>query len=303
MSENEPIEIGTFSCSYYLPDGTKMFYIRKAYQDVVTESMAFSADALARGLTLEAPGIDDGNAVTIVTVMRRAKGDGTPIIDFYPEWGFPVTGKETFGTFRSLGIYMNESEPQLVANFLTISGFKSLDQIPLYDGQSPLKRTEGRPHPKETKAPTPFKIIREQGEEKIGSDGKPFRSWKLVRYEAINGNIIVDSPKNEPQAPNAPDTDVSWMTNQTLVKQLVSALNTWSGVSATELLGNVNIVTGQAASRWSELKNVTQSDVWAAIVLTKANHDKDKALAAVGNDDNKRKSIEYWASKNEDIAF
>jgi len=295
----------TFSCQFYTGDGTKVFYTITVQQDIIAESLAFSADALARGLTHEAPGLDNSNAITIVTVVRREKGDGTPIIDFYPEWGFPVAGKETFGTYRNLGVYMNADDPKATEDFLAVSGFKSLDQIPLYESQNPLKRTEGQVHKKETKVPTPFKIIREQGEEKIGSDGKPFRPWKLVRYEAIGGQSVDKSTGKLTDKPAQPkeDKDTTWMTNQEAVKQLVSALATWSGLSATELLGNVNIVTSQATSRWSELKNITRSDVWAAVVLTRVNQDKDKALAMVSDDENKRKSIVYWADKNTDIAF
>ena len=311
MTEND-----TFSCQFFTPDGTKMYYTMIVRENVFIESKAFSAAALANGLTHEAPGLDDANSQVITTVMRRAKGDGTPIIDFYPEWGFPVKGKETYGTYRALGVYLNKDQPEETAAFLAASGFRSLEDIPLYDGQSPYKRDELKRHPKETAVPTPFKLLREQGEEKIGSDGKSYRPWKLVRYETINGGTVDNTPKNEPQGSKEPfsplssidDRDTSWNTVKTKVEDFCTAITTYFAsqrvrLPANEILGAINIITQQSASRFSELVNISQADAWAACLLQMANGNKDAALAQVKGDAVLTRAINFWASPSGSIDF
>jgi len=313
MTDND-----TFSCQFFTPDGTKMYYTIHVGTNVFTESIAFAAAALANGLTHEAPGLNAGeNLDTITTVMRRAKSDGTPIIDFYTDWGFAKGDNKPWGTYKFLHVYLNEDQPEMTSEFLAASGFKSLEDIPLYDGQSSLVRTEGKRHQKETAVPTPFKIIKEQGEEKIGSDGKPYRPWKLVRYESIgSSNIIQDTPKNEPQgakAPSAPlssidDKDTAWNTVKSKVEEFCYIVSTYFAqqrvkVKGDDIFGAINIVTQQSASRWSELTNITQADAWASILLQTSNMDKAKALAQIKGDPVLTRAIEFWASPSGTIDF
>ena len=186
----------------FLPDGRQVSITATPGCDVpalVALALELSAAMTAANITVNLPGLEPGeNKEMIVTVMRREKpADGTPIIDFYPAWS-TGGGDEPFGTYKYLHIYLNLDNPQLTADFLAASGFKSLNDIPLYDGQSPLKRTKGRVHPKETAVPTPFFVVKKQGDEKIGSDGQPYRPWEFVRYE--NGGT------SQPQRPAAPAT-------------------------------------------------------------------------------------------------
>lgn len=163
---------------------------------LIAKLLEFEEKAAAAGLLVDEPGLEPGeNKELIVTVMRREKpADGTPIIDFYPAWS-AAGGDEPFGTYKYLHIYLNLENPQLTADFLAASGFKSLNDIPLYDGQSPLKRTKGRVHPKETAVPTPFFVVKKQGDEKIGSDGQPYRPWEFVRYERNDGTSRPTPPQ------------------------------------------------------------------------------------------------------------
>lgn len=191
----------TYSFTGWLPNGFKVTCVMSLEDkfEAVSEAVAITNKMMADGFTLEAPGLEAGEEIeTIVTVMRRAKGDGTPIIDFYPEWG---AGKdEPYGTYKYLHKYMNDEAE--IAEFLQVAGFKSLEAIPLYDGQAPLKRTQGKPHAKETAVRAPFKLVRKQGAEKTGSDGKPYRPWEFVRYEANAGSGGAGSQSNSKSPEN-----------------------------------------------------------------------------------------------------
>lgn len=153
--------------------------------EAYAQAKAITDKLIADGFTTEAPGLEVGEErEVIVTVMRRAKPkDDTVIIDFYTEWGAGTD--EPFGTYKYQHLYMDKDKPEMIAEFLKFSGFKRIEDIPLYDGQNPLKRTFGKKNPKETAVPTPFKIVKKQGAEKTGSDGKVFRPWEFVRYESI----------------------------------------------------------------------------------------------------------------------
>ena len=189
----------TFSLPVYLPDGTKLYYTTPTYADgreAARHMKALVADFLESGLLMSPPGLEAGEEKElIVVVMRRAKpSDNTPIIDFYPAWG--AGGDEPFGTYKYIHMYLNT--PDDIAAFLSASGFKSLDDIPLYDGRAPLKRTSGKSHAKETTVPTPFYIVRKPGNEKTGSDGKPYRPWEFVAYQPANPSPTTGKPASEP---------------------------------------------------------------------------------------------------------
>lgn len=198
----------TFWCTGYLANGVKVSFTVPTAADgaaAYQHALAFTAALLAAGFSVNEPGLEAGEeSETIVTVMRREKSDGTPIIDFFPAWR--EGGDEPFGTYKYLHKYLNDGDE--IAAFLSVAGFKSLNDIPLYDGQSPLKRTPGKRHAKETAVPTPFKVVRKQGVEKTGSDGKPYRPWELVRYEAT-GAPAAQPPTTQPPAGEPPLTVVS----------------------------------------------------------------------------------------------
>jgi hypothetical protein len=242
------MEQATYSFNGWLPNGFKIYFSMPitdpstAYAD----ALAFTSKLLADGLLQSEPGLEAGEeAETIVTVMRREKGDGTPIIDFYPEWG---AGKdEPFGTYKYVHKYMNDETE--IADFLAAAGFKSLDEIPLYDGQVPLKRTAGKRHPKETAVPTPFRIVREKGAEKIGSDGKPFHPWYFVRYETANAQSGAGSSQQSAQnAENghsvAKTGNSDW--TQASIKKLIEAHSS----TVDELKGALGISGG--FSEWTK---------------------------------------------------
>jgi len=178
----------TFSFKGYLPNGFPVNVVVPITDDSMgacAYAVAFTNQLLADGFRLDAPGLETGEErEVIVTVMRRAKpADDTPIIDFYTEWGAGTD--EPFGTYKYQHIYMDKDKPEVLADFLKFSGFKRIEDIPLYDAQTPLKRTFGKKHAKETAVPTPFKIVKKQGAEKFASDGKPYKPWEFVRFEAI----------------------------------------------------------------------------------------------------------------------
>ena len=179
-------QLPTFWVTGYLPNGVKVSYTVPIPFEVspYEAAMQFTNMLLQGGFLLHEPGLEVGEEKErIVTVMRREKpSDGTPIIDMFPQWG--AGGDEPFGTYKYLHVYLNT--PEDIAAFLSAAGLKSLDQIPLYDGQGALRRTAGKKHPKEFTPPQAFMVVRAQGKEKTGSDGQPYRPWELVRYEPVS---------------------------------------------------------------------------------------------------------------------
>lgn len=235
----------------YLPNGVAIDIHLE--NDSFQNALAYSNDMLAAGM-LTSPPVNEGlERQLIVTVMRREKSDGTPIIDFYPEWG-AANVDTPYGTYKFVHKYLNNDGD--VDQFLNASGFKSLQDIPLYDGQAPLKRNIGKSHNKESRVPTPFVVLRKEGKEKIDSEGKPYKPWELVGYEVEPqhkpfdpymhideyGEVVLDNqattPKTAPQsrqnAPNSSATaqtaqsDGAWNENaQTIVKFLDAAFKTF----------------------------------------------------------------------------
>lgn len=195
--------------SGYLPNGVRVFFtVNVDLANAYGEALDFTNRLLSQGFSTNAPGLENGEErELIVTVMRREKGDGTPIIDFYPAWG--AGGDEPFGTYKYVHKYLNNEAE--IADFLTVSGLKSLEDIPLYDGQAPLKRTASKVHPKEKVVPKPFYTVRKQGAEKTGSDGKPYRPWELLRYESELVNTV-DKSTGEIQNGNPPAADEGKLT-------------------------------------------------------------------------------------------
>lgn len=188
------VNVPTFWTTGWLPNGAKISFTVPIATDAYTEALAFTNALLAKGFLLNAPGLEPGEESAIIeTVMRRQKDDGTPIIDFYPQWG--AGGDEPFGTYKWLHKYLNDADE--IEAFCKVAGFRSLEDIPLYDGQAPLVRKAGKPHPKETRVRASFKVVKRQGEEKTGSDGKVYRPWLFVRYESDNV-IPLNPPTDAP---------------------------------------------------------------------------------------------------------
>ncbi len=186
-------QLPQMSMAGYLPNGMKVFFTVPIALDQIEYAyeiaLKMSNTLFEKGLTLTEPGLEAGESKELIkVVMRREKpSDGTPIIDMYPEWG--TGGDEPYGTYKYVHTYLNT--PEQITEFLQAAGLKSLEQIPLYDGQAPLKRSQGRKHAKEFPVPTPFFAVRKQGDEKTGSDGQPYRPWMLIRLEST-------TPQNTP---------------------------------------------------------------------------------------------------------
>ncbi len=207
MNENIP----TMWVRGWLPNGFQVsFTLPVDTQTAYDTALAFTNGLLARGFRQTEPELEAGEeSEVIVTVMRREKpSDGTPIIDFYPAWG--AGGDEPFGTYKYVHKYLNDDDE--IAAFLAASGFKALADIPLYDGQVSLKRTPGKRHAKETPVPTPFKVVRKQGAEKTGSDGKLYRPWELVRYEPAATAAPPSAPVQAPAQPAATEPELKTAT-------------------------------------------------------------------------------------------
>lgn len=243
----------------WLPNGVA---IEVTDEDMTyTNAMLLSHEWLAAGMLTAPPANEGIDRQLIVTVMRREKSDGTPIIDYYPVWGFGTD--EPFGTYKSVRKYLNNDGD--VDQFLNASGFNSLLDIPLYDGQAPLKRTAGKKHPKETDVPTPFIILRKQGKEKTNSEGGIYREWELTGYEIATQQsahqVYQNAPESRQNAPNpsappqsAPNTpiDTEWTHNaQSVVKFLGWAQNQYG-------LSHGQVIEALAYFSWNPLTGVDQ---------------------------------------------
>jgi hypothetical protein len=129
----------------------------------------------AAGITPNAPGLEQGQEKEpIGAVMKRQKpSDGTPIIDFYPQW------KGAFGKFKYASMYLDTADE--IAEFEAQSGLK-LNDIPLYDAQQPYQRTADKPHRCEIKVKRSFEIVRE----KVGEDDRGHPRYKYSYYQPAN---------------------------------------------------------------------------------------------------------------------
>lgn len=185
---------------YWLPNGVGLSV--KSEADSLDDLLSISARYLSMGLLTAQPTNEGLERELIVTVMRREKSDGTPIIDFYPVWGFGTD--EPFGTYKTVRKYLNNDGD--IDQFLNASGFNSLKDIPLYDGQAPLKRSAGKKHPKETDTPKPFIVVRKQGKEKTNSEGGAYREWELVGYEISAQGSNQNASQSRQDSPNSSAT-------------------------------------------------------------------------------------------------
>lgn len=240
---------------YWLPNGVGISV--KSEADSFDDLLSISGRYLGMGLLIAPPANEGIERELIVTVMRREKSDGTPILDFYPAWG---AGTDVpYGTYKFVHKYLNNDGD--VDQFLSASGFRSLQDIPLYDGQAPLKRNVGKAHPKETRVPTPFYALRKEGKEKIDTDGKPYRPWELVGYELAPQSAQQNAPESRQNAPNpsappqsAPNTplDTEWTHNaQSVVKFLGWAQNQYG-------LSHGQVIEALAYFSWNPLTGVDQ---------------------------------------------
>lgn len=141
----------------------------------------------ADGFSMTEPGLtpDDTREIVEVVMRREKPADGTPIIDFFPPWWIGDNG--TFGYFKLHSEYLDS--PGEIDAFLKASGLKSLDEIPLYNGQVALKRTTNKAHACEKRVAS-FAIVTRANGRKIEVDGKEYEDKDLVRYERPDKTII-----------------------------------------------------------------------------------------------------------------
>lgn len=256
------METPTFSFKGYLPNGFPVNVVVPITDDSMgacAYAVAFTNQLLADGFTLDAPGLEAGEErEVIVTVMRRAKpADDTPIIDFYTEWGAGTD--EPFGTYKYQHIYMDKDKPELLADFLKFSGFKRIEDIPLYDAQTPLKRTFGKKHAKETAVPTPFKIVKKQGAEKLASDGKTYKPWEFVRFEAITPTAPATPPASQPATAQASEPPRVAFTEPSISNELITIVQVVKGDSVQAANDNYRGYTYHATAKFTDPDNVTST--------------------------------------------
>lgn len=232
-------ETGWIAC--WSPDGFRM-----------SIPVGNTADSIARVLNVvrelgllphEPDVVAGGEAETIKAVMRRVSGDGTPIIDFYPDWSHG--GK--FGAHKWAHMYLNT--PEDIAEFEAQSGLK-LDQIPLYDGQQALKRTYGSTHPKEIKPRRPFRITRvKTGEHDTGMPRYEY-SYTVPANVTPMPNGSQDSEQPEPPAQQPPKPQ-AWYTDKN-IRFLLDYLNKEDGLTAAEVFRLANVSGAKDYDGWAQ---------------------------------------------------
>jgi hypothetical protein len=238
------------------------------------EALEVSEDWMRQGLLAAPPTNEGTERELIVTVMRREKSDGTPILDFYPEWGAGTA--EPYGTYKFVHKYIN-SDAEVDA-FLNASGFRSLEDIPLYDGQAPLKRNIGRQHAKETRVPTPFYAVRKQGKEKLDSEGKPYHPWELFGYEiASQGGAKTASESRQTGANSSAGdtqgrTDADWTQNDDTVNRFVAAAFKVYELDEDAVIGALRYFSAEPISAVHQYEG-TKDQAWAACMALRCNYD------------------------------
>jgi hypothetical protein len=174
----------------YSPEGFKVCFEANVHN--MKEARKFTQVAAQSGFTPEPPEAGATETETITSVIRREKinddGTVTPIIDMYPNW------RGEYGQYRFVGVYLNSDED--VRQFEHHSGLKVQD-LPLFDSQTPWKRHPQRPKSQEVKCKPFIAIKRFTGEEKE-IEGKLQKVYRLIGYEEIAPPA---DPEPDPQRP------------------------------------------------------------------------------------------------------
>lgn len=172
----------------YHPRGFQV-YIEFAYTDPASAYTEVEAIADAGWLPSPPDLPPGGEKEKIVTVVRRRKpSDGTPIIDFYPEWQHD--GK--FGMHKYAHMYLDDAET--IAQFEAQSGLK-LGEIPLYNGQTALRRNYGKVSEFETAVKTPFDLVKIPDGEHEGGMPKYRYQYALEKTVKVTDHWATDDKK------------------------------------------------------------------------------------------------------------
>lgn len=252
----------------------------------VADAMAHLDAVRAAGLlTMMPDSIASEESEIITTVMRRThvnekSGEVTPVIDMYPDW------RGDFGTYRFAGLYLNTADD--IAEFEAQSGLKLAD-IPLYDGQTPLKRSQRQRHRCETPVKSPFLAFKSPvGEKEI--DGKMQTVYRFSRYGTAPAAAQAPAPSAPaPRAPEPAPQDDGWRVVGTVEeievrktakggRQIVAHFTAESGAPASttfytrEPFRQMGGVWAERAEGWTEPKVYDVTDVHpAAALLTNGN--------------------------------
>lgn len=112
---------------------------------------------LHKKLDLIADALNAYRIEDVAAVMRRQKVDERDgriidIVDYYPPWN----SLGTYGVHKVAHEYMDNDWQ--IARFERFSGLK-LAEMPLYGGDTAVRRRFGITHPQEVAVPTPFKLM------------------------------------------------------------------------------------------------------------------------------------------------
>jgi hypothetical protein len=138
----------------YTPGGFQAS-VTLTFTDAIPTAADVERRLIAAGYSATLPGLKAGDELEkIESVIRRQSGKGTPIIDFYPYWGYE--GK--FGVNKHAHLYLDN--PDQIAEFEARTGLKLAD-LPLYEGETPRNRVYGQPrHRCEIPVNRPLEMIK-----------------------------------------------------------------------------------------------------------------------------------------------
>ena len=206
---NDDMNANTARIRVYHPQGFQV-YIEIMFDDASYAMREVDAIAAAGWLPSPPDLPEGGEKEKIVTVMRRAKGDGTPIIDFYPEWN----AAGTFGFNKYGHLYLDS--PEDIAQFEAQSGLRLAD-LPVFDSDRPLKRTSGKKHQCEVSVRTPFELVRIP-------DGQYDSGMPKYQYQyAIEKHVNADAPAPQPKQ-SRKQTATAWYEDDNNYKLLTAKL-------------------------------------------------------------------------------
>jgi hypothetical protein len=172
--------------------------------ETIAELMAKAVMAKKAGLLANVPWLKTGQEKEeIGVVVRRVASDGTPIVDFYPPWGY----QNTFGMHKYAHMYLGTAED--VSQFEAQSGLKLAD-LPVYEGESAMTRKYGSPKKYEVKVKRPFEVVRT--EDGTYSNGMPkyiYSYYAEINLELAGQNKTTPAPLEtvSPMTSTAPAPD------------------------------------------------------------------------------------------------
>jgi hypothetical protein len=178
----------------YTPGGFQAS-VTLTFTDAIPTAADVERRLIAAGYSATLPGLKPGEEKEeIDTVVKRMSAKGTPVIDFYPKWGFDGA----FGEHKFAHLYI---DPADVAEFEARTGLK-LDDLPLCESDTAKKRVYGQRLKWEVAVKRPLEMVKTP-------DGQHESGMPKYKYTYFGAAPVAAAATTPAPAPVAPTESVN----------------------------------------------------------------------------------------------